>query len=958
MTNRMVEQSENNFLRLLEVANDDQKKFFLEKQSDLKQIFGLSDFIANVFIRRPEIALEIITADDVNKRFESGVYRQELHRLLETVKDDTSLKRVLRNYRNKKMAIIAWRELIGKTDVIEGFAALSELAEIIITETLDYLYNFNCNIYGTPMSSDGLEQQRMLVIGMGKLGGKELNFSSDIDLIFCYPRRGETIGSRRSVDNQLFFTRLGQQLIQVLEQKTQDGQVYRVDMRLRPFGESGPLVSSFAALEDYYLKHGRSWERYAMVKGRILGENIAQAQELCEMLRPFVFRRYLDFSAIESLRKMKSMIEAEVRRRQLRGNFKLGEGGIREVEFIAQVFQLMRGGRIKALQEKHLLTVLDNLKNCGCIDDKAYVILMSCYIFLRRTENILQEINDEQTQTLPDKLLDQDRLFTALGFNSYEEFLDKLQEVMQKVHVEFAMIISDPDAQDITKEDPVFLDLWLLPLSKEEVLTILEKNFVTAKDINRLAEAIVMFKKECLSKPIGPRGRDILNKLMPYMFSKLSVIKEVAEIFNRIAQLILRIVSRTTYLQLMIENPGVCDQLIKLCAGSQLITEQLTEHPILLDELLMPQNLYTPTPPKDYPHELREYLLRVESDDLEQQMESLRQFKQIQLLRICAADLVGALPLMKVSDYLTFLAQTILAEVVNLTWNQLVIKYGEPSNARAHGDKGICVIAYGKMGGIELGYGSDLDLVFLCDSDLNGNTDGEQSISDGMFYGRFAQRLMHLFSTRLSSGILYEVDTRLRPEGDAGPLICSIAGYRKYLQNKAWTWELQALVRARAVLGPDRLVSEFNSIRDSVIRNERDDALLCKEVVSMRKKMRDSLIKGTKDDFDIKQGFGGMADIEFMAQYLVLSNAPKYSAMVLWSDNVRIFEECARLELISADIAKRLINAYLAIRNRYHKNSLQGIGRVISNNELDQERSFVQNAWNALMINHTKLDDI
>lgn len=957
MSERMLEQGQKNYQRLIDVANDEQKIVFEENSEILKNVFGLSNFISNVFIHKPVLGFEILSCKAIDTKFKSGIYKEQLHSLLSKIKDDTILKRELRNYRNKQMAIIAWRELLAKSSIEESFEALSELAEVFITETLDYLYNLNCGLYGTPTSHSG-EQQKMLVIGMGKLGGKELNFSSDIDLIFCYPRSGETVGSRRAIDNQVFFTRLGQQLIQALDQKTADGQVYRVDMRLRPFGESGPLVSSFAALEDYYLKHGRSWERYAMVKGRILGETNIFSQELEEMLRPFVFRRYLDFGAIESLRKMKSMIEAEVRRRQLHGNFKLGEGGIREIEFIAQVFQLMRGGRIKALQEKHLLTVLDNLKNCGCIDEKAYSILMPCYVFLRHTENILQEINDEQTQTLPDKLLDQDRLFTAMGFDSYESFLAKINDIMSKVHAEFAMIISDPDTQEVNKEDPVFLDLWLLHLNSNEVLEILNNHFQKSDDLEELAQAIVLFNKECMSKPIGPRGREILNKLMPYLFSKLSSITGAAKIFNRIAQLILRIVSRTTYLQLMIENPGVCDQLIKLCAGSRLITEQLTEHPILLDELLMPQNLYTPTDPKDYPHELREFLLRVENNDLEQQMESLRQFKQIQLLRICAADLVGALPLMKVSDYLTFLAQTILAEVVNLTWNQLVSKYGEPSNARLHGDHGICVIAYGKMGGIELGYGSDLDLVFLCDGELTGDTNGENSISDAMFYGRFAQRLMHLFSTRLSSGILYEVDTRLRPEGDAGPLICSLSGYSSYLENKAWTWELQALVRARAVLGPERLVNEFNNVRNRIIRKQRDELFLCNEVVSMRKKMRDSLIQGKKDEFDIKQGFGGMTDIEFMAQYLVLVNAQKYQSMVLWSDNVRIFEECARLKLIPPTIANRLIDAYLAIRNKYHKNSLQGISRVVTTSELDKERLFVQTVWNALMINHTNLSDI
>lgn len=944
LTQSCVERGNLTYNRLLEKLDANQIGEISSIKDKIIEAFGISDFIGNTFIQNPEILLKILREKQLDKEDRLSSYKEELKAILQGVTDDNSLKSALRKFRKEKMAVIAWRDIFGLASIHETFAHLSDLAEFIIVEVLDHLYIKNCQLYGTPTSSDG-KPQRMLVIGMGKLGGRELNFSSDIDLIFCYQSRGETVGARRSIDNQVFFTRLGQQLIQTLDQKTQDGQVYRVDMRLRPFGDSGPLVSSFAALEDYYLKHGRSWERYAMVKGRILGKETTESIELSNMLRPFVFRRYLDFSAIESLRKMKSMIEAEVRRRQLHNNFKLGQGGIREVEFIAQVFQLMRGGRMVNLQEKHLLTVLETLKSTNCIDQCSYEFLSSSYIFLRKTENILQELNDEQTQTLPDIKLDQERLATVLGFETYEEFTDYLHDLMQKIHQEFSMIISDPET-DTKEEDPVFLDLWLLQLSREEIKKIVETNFKDSGSFNDITEQIVLFKEECSAKAIGPKGREILNKLIPNLFSKLAIMPtNVSQTFSRLSRLLLRIVSRTTYLQLIVESSGVCDHLIRLCSGSELIASQLMEHPVLLDELLMPQTLYKPTHPNDYPHELREFMLRVESDDLEQQMESLRQFKQIQLLRICAADLVEALPLMKVSDYLTFLAQTILAEVVNLTWSQLVSKYGIPSNAIKNGDNGLCVIAYGKLGGIELGYGSDLDLVFLCDDDLDGETNGDKPISNRMFYGRFTQRLMHLFSTRLSSGILYDVDARLRPEGDAGPLICSISGYESYLKNKAWTWELQALVRARAVLGPERLSTRFNQIRDDVLRQNRDSDKLRQEVSDMRQKMRKSLIKGPKDHFDIKQGTGGMTDIEFMAQYLVLDNAAKFPDFVLWTDNVRIFEECARLKLISEDTAHGLIQSYLKERNMCHKLSLQGLHRIIGTNELDEERSFVQNCW-------------
>ena len=949
-TESMIKEADKAMSLLKDKAEPEQMSKIATIEDDLYRSFALSDFVARTFASKPDMLCRIIDSGEFESSDRLQDYATELDALYRDVLDDNTLKRKLRHFRNEKLAVIALRQLCGKSDLAEDFMHLSGLAELIIVKTLDYLYTRCCQTMGTPYSDDG-EQQRMLVIGMGKLGGKELNFSSDIDLIFCYPHRGETRGTRRPIDNQVFFTRLGQQLIQILDQQTVDGIVYRVDMRLRPFGDSGPLVSSFAALEDYYLKHGRSWERYAMVKGRVLGEKTPESVELDNMLRPFVYRRYLDFGAIESLRKMKAMIEAEVRRRQLRDNFKLGAGGIREIEFIAQVFQLMRGGRMVPLQERNLLKVLEALKHNNCITSDVYDLLKPCYEFLRYTENVVQEINDEQTQTLPQSELNRERLALAMGCESYDVFYERITSVLEKVHNEFSLLISDPESEN-AEEDPVFSDLWLLNLSCEEIKEILVKQFKDLSQIDLLAEEIKLFKDECANKPIGPKGRAILNKLIPYLFNSFAMMKHgTATTFKRVAKLLLTICLRTTYMQLLQENPQACDQLLKLCSGSELITAQLTEHPVLLDELLMPNSLYKPTSPNEYSRELHEFMLRVESTDLEHQMESLRQFKQIQLLRICAADLVGALPLMKVSDYLTFLAQAILNEVVNITWNQLVSKYGLPHNAVKHGDKGICVIAYGKLGGIELSYGSDLDLVFLCDGDLEGETDHpERPISDRMFYGRFAQRLMHLFSTRLSSGVLYEVDARLRPEGEAGPLICSITGYESYLHNRAWTWELQALVRARAVLGPERLVSRFNAIRNDVLRKSRDAEKLREEVIAMRVKMRNSLIRGPKEAFDTKQGEGGMTDIEFIAQYLVLANAPLHSDFVLWSDNVRIFEECARLGIISDDDSKCLINAYLDIRAMYHHHSLLGLSRVYDGHKLDEQRKGVIDLWHKLVL--------
>ena len=949
ITEEMAAQAEKNLIRLFDGAGEHELEI-LEKNRDLiRDLFACSDYVSWYALRwRDRFAAMLESGEyEWSHRYES--FRSELRVRIRDIQNIELLKKVIREFRNDKMAVIAIREILGMAALNESLLHSSLLAEAVVVETLDYLYRLNTGINGVPVSASG-DPQKMLVIGMGKLGGYELNFSSDIDLIFCYPERGETRGGRKPLDNQVFFTRLGQQLIQVLEQKTADGFAYRVDMRLRPFGDSGPLVSSFAALEDYYLRHGRSWERYAMVKGRVLGDATSAGEELWEMLRPFVYRRYLDFGAIEALRKMKSLIEAEVRRRHLFGNFKLGEGGIREVEFVAQVFQLMRGGRIKDLQERNLLKVLKALRECGCIDDKSLRALSESYIFLRRTENLLQEIRDEQTQTLPQNTLDQARLHLTMGFDTYEAFTDKLREVMQTVHREFSAIITDP-AEEKDEEDPVFMDLWLVTLAPDEMEELLEKTFRDKVDIPGLAREIISLKNDLKNRIIGPNGREILNKLMPYFLGQLALFEEDAlPTFKRISRLIWCISQRTTYMQLLLENNGVAEQVLKLCHESELISEQITEHPILLDELLIPENLYRPVNPLEYDKELREFLLRIENDDLEQQMEALRQFKLIQLLRICAADLAGALPLMKVSDYLTYLAQAILKEVVNLAWNQVTDKYGEPSNARIKGDRGFMVVAYGKLGGIELGYGSDLDLVFMSDSSLDGETyGGKQVVSDRMFYGRLAQRIMHLFSTRLSSGILYDVDARLRPEGESGPLVCTLNGYENYLEKRAWTWEIQALVRARAVLGPERMIKEFGRIRDRFLRKPRDPDFLRKEVAAMRLKMSQNLNRARQGFFDLKHSSGGMTDVEFTAQYLVLAYAPQYPKMELWTDNIRIFEECVRLKLLSPEDGNYLKEAYLAIRNRYNRQALLGKSKIVPDTELIPEREHVAAIWKRIM---------
>ncbi|MGY3904623.1 bifunctional [glutamate--ammonia ligase]-adenylyl-L-tyrosine phosphorylase/[glutamate--ammonia-ligase] adenylyltransferase [Aeromonas lusitana] len=917
-----------------------------EQQQTLLTLLGLSDFISDSLIKQPDLLAQTLASGDLAQAERWPAYERDLAALLGEVNDEEALKRVLRQFRRSRMLVIAWRELLGESEVEESFIHLTKLADALICGARDWLYAKQCGELGTPVDGNG-DPQPLLILGMGKLGGGELNFSSDIDLIFTFPENGYTVGGRRELANQQFFIKLGQRLINALHQPTQDGQVFRVDMRLRPFGEAGPLAISFAAMEDYYQHHGRNWERYAMVKARVLGPQCEHAQALTELLRPFVFRRYIDFGVIDGLRQMKAMIAAEVRRKGLEGNIKLGAGGIREVEFIAQALQLIRGGREPALRVRHLPEALAAIAQSGALEPERTERLLGAYRFLRRVENILQEIGDQQTQTLPTEERDRQRLIASLGFIDWAAFMAHLDEEMAAVHQEFVAVVGEEkEAPDHL--DQLWLDLWRTELDASELDSLLTGQGVT--EPAPLCAALLRFKEEYKRRQIGPQGRIALDALMPELLRLVVASQEPARLFERVCTLLTRIFTRSAYLQLLAENPAALRQLVRLCDASHLVSEQLARYPILLDELLDPQHLYHPTPLDQYKPQLRQFLLRIPEEDVEQQMEALRQFKQVQLLRIVAADIAGALPLMKVSDHLTWLAEAITEEVVNQAWAQMSERYGVPPEVALSGQRGFAVVAYGKLGGIELGYGSDLDLVFLHGGDPNGYTDGRKPIDSRQFYLRLAQRILHLFSTRTPSGILYEIDMRLRPSGDAGLLVSSLSAYEQYQLQEAWTWEHQALVRARPIYGDDLVIAEFARIRRAVLAKERDLPILAKEVREMRHKMRDHLLKAGEGEFDLKQSPGGMVDIEFIAQYLVLAHASgEPDALTRWSDNVRIFDECVLAGVLSLEQAEGLKHAYLEIRNLGHRLNLSEISRKVRDDQLLPERGLVEAVWQQLL---------
>ncbi len=893
-----------------------------------------------------------------------GNYATKLAERLQAVENEEHLAKVLRSFRHQEMAALSYLQSNKLATVEFIFQHLSDLAETLILAARDWLYQRCCEEYGTPMNMLG-EKQELLILGMGKLGGRELNFSSDIDLIFVYPDAGETVGGRKPIENSKFFTRLGQRLIRALDEITVDGFVYRTDMRLRPFGDSGALVLSFAAMEDYYQEQGRDWERYAMIKAKILGEDLTNLNHryLKQMLRPFVYRRYLDFSAIQSLREMKLKISREVIRRHLTDNIKLGAGGIREVEFIVQTFQMIRGGRDKILQERSLLSVLPQLAQLHLLTDVQVEQLRQAYLFLRQVENVLQAIDDKQTQTLPSDEEDRQRIVFATQsyliegngeaqvvqyeMRTWQDFLEVLSQHQRNVRAVFNELIGEEEEE--TDEENEKLSVWKdilhYEITQEELNLVLQDYPVAKQDYPEIFQRLSSTFQDWVKRAIGVRGREVLRSLMPKVLDTVCSQPNYLVLLPRLLNIVDKITTRTTYLELLLEKEQILPQLVRLCGQSIMIAEQIARYPMLLDELISNKGLTQVLELNEYHKALQEYLIRIPEEDEEALIDGLRQFKQSHILRIAAADILDVLPVMKISDHLTYLAEAIIAAVVNMAWKSVGQRFGYPEHL-AEGEQDFAVIGYGKLGGIELGYNSDLDLVFLHNAPENSETvGGKKSISSHQFYLKLAQKINSIFNLNTSAGVLYEVDMRLRPSGEAGLLVSTFNAYDFYQKNEAWTWESQALVRARCVYGSAILRERFEQIRQSTLSKVRSSGQLKQDICEMREKMYQHLANTNQAQFHLKTDQGGITDIEFIAQYLVLAYSHQYPDMAIWSDNVRIFDAAMACHILTSEQGNEMKRCYTSIRNRIHHLNLLRSESIVNADEFVEERAFVQQMW-------------
>jgi [glutamine synthetase] adenylyltransferase / [glutamine synthetase]-adenylyl-L-tyrosine phosphorylase len=886
----------------------------------LRYVCGLSEFAAHVAQRDPEWLIDSLRHQRLHAapdRTGIGIAADDA---LGAVTGMEALQQALRRLRNRYQFWIVWRHLVLRASLEDTTTALSALADVLIDRALAVVHEWNAERDGEPLDG-GRRPQRLVVIALGKLGAGELNLSSDVDLMFAYPEPGET---QRGKTAQQFFVRVGQQLIQALDAVTADGFVFRVDMRLRPFGKSGPLAMHFEAVEDYYVRHGRDWERYALVKARACAGDHAAGADLLEALRPFVYRRYLDFGAIEALRDMKARIYAE---RHDVDDIKLGPGGIRDVEFAVQVQQLIWGGRQRALQETRLLSVLPQLAELGHLQADTVAALADGYRFLRDVEHSLQAEQDRQTQSLPAQTLSRLRLARSLGFDDYAAFEATLDRHRGLIKTVFAEVIGAPP-----EAGSEGLRLWLAP---EDTERLRESGFADAEAAAHQLETLVTARDR---SSVGSIGRERLDRLMPLLLDRVRNLDDPDLALARVVPVLKAVMRRSAYLALLHENPDTLAHFLDLAVKSRWLAEQLTAHPAFFDALLDLRHVGA-LPDRDaLARDLREQVRQAQAAGQERVLDVLREFKEHHVFNVALAEVRGTLPLMNASDYLTFLAEAVLEQALDLAWRENARRFPEFAEP-ALPTRPFIIVGYGKLGGIELGPGSDLDLVFIHDLPE----------AAGQFLHRLVRRLLHVITVPTYLGSLYEVDMRLRPSGKSGTMVSSLAAFRDYQIGEAWVWEHQALVRARGVAGDRDLLRRFEQVRLDVLCRPRNAGELRGEVLKMRRRMSEHL-----GDEDLKQASGGIVDIEFMVQYLVLAHAHQHPDLAVYTDNMRILETAERLGLLPARVAGSLREAYLALRSEWHRSVLDLPDNERAAEVLSRHRDRVRGAWAALFGDDSK----
>ena len=856
------------------------------------------------------------------------------------------LPAAMRRLRNLAVCVLIQRDLAGLASLAEVVETMSALADFAVQTLLPALTREVAAQHGTPIGEESGSVQELIVIGMGKLGGRELNASSDIDLIFLYGEDGTTrtdAPGQRQLSNHEFFTRLGKRLIGAISEITSDGLVFRVDMALRPNGASGPLVASLAMLEEYFVVQGREWERYAWVKARAMSGNAADLAQLDGLIRPFVYRRYLDFGSIDAIRNMHGQIRAEVVRQETRhpdrsNNVKLARGGIREIEFLAQVFQLIRGGREAALRDRSTRAILDALAQKQLLDADVVRGLQEAYVFLRDLEHRLQYVEDAQTHALPPGEAEQRHIAAMMGYDDVGAFLQELERRRRFVAEQFDAIFSDKNAAR-SANTGANADAGV-SAADDSNAPVTERSKVSAiaarlralefaeadaeSAAQRLHHSLQSPRLQALPEASMRRLLALINQALPIIARKTAA---PAATLARLLDFFEAVARRAAYLSLLTEYPHALERVIKMMSASDWAAKYLTKHPILLDELLDERTLHAEPDWDAFTVDCKAQLAAT-AGDTERQMDVLRELHHAQMLRLLAQDLEGDLTVERLADHLSKLADILIAATVQAAWETI---------AKRHRDVPLfSVIAYGKLGGKELGYVSDLDVIFLY-------RDEDQEAP--AHYAKLAQRFITWMTAHTPAGILFDVDTALRPDGASGLLVSSLASFEKYQSESAWSWEHQALTRARFCAGDADIGAAFETIRETVLRRHRDESELRRDVKTMRIKMHDAH-PNRSELFDLKHDAGGMIDIEFIVQFLILLYAADYAQLTADIGNIALLRLCGELELIDAALAEEVAGAYRQFRKLQHQIRLQGEERArVQRDAVEEQVRAVERLW-------------
>lgn len=925
---------------------------FAKYRDEILAIWYASPFVRRVCLSQPQWLQELLAQGGLHVDRGTEYYAELLESSISRVTGVEGLQQSLRHLRYSAYARIAWRDLQQYANVQQTLSELSTYAQICIDQSLSWCFEW---LKSRPHAGQ-FEQSlpnRVVVFALGKLGGHELNFSSDVDLVFAYARDTAHTQDQHAKASS-FYLKLVQLLIKVLAGQTQDGFVFRVDTRLRPFGNSGALVPSLTAIDQYFQTTGRDWERYAWIRARAIAGDVDTGEQFLKDVSPFVYRRYHDYGVMQSLREMKAMVDQKASQAVNREDLKIGQGGIREIEFVAQMFQLIYGGRDPDLRIRSTLEALRYLGGSGRLSDESASSLRRAYLFLRKAENVLQMREDQQVYSLPVKDPDRLQYAHAMGVESWDAMYAEYLSHTANVSTIFqALLQADQSGPDESiKDRGDFAFVWQQIQDKPSCVDILARYF--DDDAGDIYQRLRGFAESV--QQIEPVAKQRLERFVPVLLQNLSCGSQPALILARFLGVLGKIVQRSTYISLLTENQNKLAKLLKLIEASQWIAQYIATHPLLLDELLHTDN-YDPPDLEEMQYQMQvleqlQMLVDASGDNLEVYMERLREFKHAQVLRIAAADIVADYPIMSVSDHLSWLAETCIKGAVHKAYHDLAGKHGEPT-CTVDGEvmtPELLIIEYGKLGGLELGYGSDLDIVFVHNSpDTLGETDGENKLHNTVFFTRVVQRAIHLLTTLTASGKVFDIDTRLRPYGESGPMVCSLATYEDYLRNKAWLWEHQALIRARPVTASRGLANTFLKLRIDVLCQARDIEEVRASVTEMRGKILTG--RGTRDGarFSLKKDRGGIIDIEFIVQFYVLSYANKHNEICTHTDNVRILDACAEAGLIGRESAEELKTIYIAYRKHLHQLSLQLLPETVAADKFSEERSVIQNYWASLL---------